>query len=102
MNKRLVCGAAVFAASVVGGASTAFAGEVTGTGKSLEPLHGNSACAYSGLEDFNNTKPPEPGVVQNFGSWVYGPGGVAQGNRPSGGGPAAPGTFCNPSDNEPS
>jgi hypothetical protein len=37
------------------GASTAFAGEITGNGKSLKnddgTLNGKSACAYSGRED---------------------------------------------------
>jgi hypothetical protein len=32
-------------------AGAVFAGEVTGNGKSLEPLRANSICAYSGLND---------------------------------------------------
>jgi len=101
MNKRLVCGAAVFAAFVVGGTSTAFAGEITGTGK-VTPLSGKSECKYSGLEDYGGT--PVPGTVQSFGNHPYPGTGVAQGNIPNSPGPAAPGTFCNPSDpqNEPS
>lgn len=48
---------AVLAALMVAamGASAAFAGEVTGNGKSLHQagggLHGQSACAFSGQED---------------------------------------------------
>lgn len=33
------------------GASTALAGELTGNGTSLKPLHANSECAFSGLDD---------------------------------------------------
>lgn len=33
------------------GSSAALAGEVTGNGKSLKPLQGQSICAYSGLSD---------------------------------------------------
>jgi hypothetical protein len=32
-------------------AGAVLAGEVTGNGKTLEPLHANSICAYSGLND---------------------------------------------------
>ena len=31
--------------------STALAGEITGNGKSLQPLNANSECAFSGLDD---------------------------------------------------
>jgi hypothetical protein len=33
------------------GASSVAAGEITGTGKILQPLHANSECAFSGLDD---------------------------------------------------
>lgn len=57
------------------GASAALAGEVTGSGKGGPAgdgipgavSHGRSACLFSGLEDFDNEQPPEPGVVQNWG-----------------------------------
>ncbi|MGH2477087.1 MAG: hypothetical protein ACRDIL_17655 [Candidatus Limnocylindrales bacterium] len=32
-------------------AGAVLAGEVTGNGRTLEPLHANSICAYSGLND---------------------------------------------------
>jgi hypothetical protein len=54
--KRSLCAIAVCATAVVGvGASAAFAGEITGSGKPtgnrpdfVTPLHASSACAYSG------------------------------------------------------
>ena len=58
--------------AVVGvGAGSAFAGEITGSGKGGPngdgtpggTLNGSSACAFSGLEDGAAT----PGVVQNYG-----------------------------------
>jgi hypothetical protein len=33
------------------GASTVAAGEITGNGSSLQPMHANSECAFSGLDD---------------------------------------------------
>ena len=32
-------------------AGTVAAGEITGNGRSLQPLHANSECAFSGLDD---------------------------------------------------
>jgi len=52
------------------GAGAAFAGEITGTGKSLEPLHGKSICAYSGLNDDPQGLDPANGPagrVQSYG-----------------------------------
>jgi len=43
-----VC-AAVLLASLTAG--SVFAGEITGSGKSLEPLRANSECAFSGLDE---------------------------------------------------
>ena len=65
-------GVAVSAAAVVLslGASAVFAGEITGNGRSLEPLHGASICAYSGLNDDPEGLDPEngpPGRVQSYG-----------------------------------
>ena len=45
--------------------STAFAGEVTGSGKPIT-INARSACAFSGLEDFDGAG-VDPGVVQNWG-----------------------------------
>jgi hypothetical protein len=73
--RRLVTrfGVAVSAAALVLAltASAVFAGEITGRGKSLEPLHANSICAYSGLNDdpTGQTDGP-PGRVQSYGSDV--------------------------------
>jgi hypothetical protein len=66
-------GVAVSVAAVVLSltASAAFAGEITGNGRSLEPLHANSICAYSGLNDDPTGIDPElngpPGRVQSWG-----------------------------------
>jgi hypothetical protein len=52
MVKKAILSVAVCAALVAGmGAQSAFAGEITGTGESLKPLHGESICAFSGLDD---------------------------------------------------
>ena len=51
------------------GASAAFAGEVTGSGKpTAAPTHANSICAFSGLEDGAEGGPAGPGNTQNWGS----------------------------------
>ena len=73
MVKKLVAlafGAAAFMGLMT---STAFAGEITGSGKggpngdgipaATQPGHARSACAFSGLEDGAAT----PGTVQNYG-----------------------------------
>jgi hypothetical protein len=55
------------------GAGSALAGEITGNGKSLEPLHSNSICAYSGLNDDPTGSDPNngpPGRVQSYGQDV--------------------------------
>lgn len=61
ISASLVCAASIVLAS------TALAGEVTGTGKSLKnpdgTLNGKSACAFSGLEDH----PIDPGTTQSWG-----------------------------------
>jgi hypothetical protein len=55
-------------------AGAAFAGEITGNGKSLEPLHANSICAYSGQNDDPTGIDPEhngpPGRTQSYGQDV--------------------------------
>jgi hypothetical protein len=70
--------AAVFVLVAVGavGASAAFAGEITGSGKWIAgsesaPLSGKSACAYSGLNDnyvLGNPVPDEDGFSRTQ-SW---------------------------------
>jgi ABC-type transport system substrate-binding protein len=54
-------------------AGAALAGEITGTGKTLEPLHAHSIGAYSGLNDDPTGIDPNngpPGRVQSFGQDV--------------------------------
>jgi ABC-type transport system substrate-binding protein len=68
-------GVAVSVAAVVLSlsAGAALAGEITGTGKSLEPLHANSICAYSGLNDDPEGLDPNngpPGRTQSYGQDV--------------------------------
>jgi ABC-type transport system substrate-binding protein len=77
MVRRLVTrfGVALSIAAVVLSlsAGAALAGEITGTGKSLEPLHANSICAYSGLNDDPEGLDPNngpPGRTQSFGQDV--------------------------------
>ena len=62
---------AALALSLTAGA--AFAGEITGNRKTLEPLHANSICAYSGQNDDPMGLNPEngpPGRTQSFGQDV--------------------------------
>lgn len=47
-----------------------FAGEVTGNGKTLEPLHANSICAYSGLNDKVANEGDVTSRVQSWGQEV--------------------------------
>jgi|SRR5215207_5786982 len=69
--KKALLGALVCTSAVVGFGSSAFAGEITGSGKGGPGGDGvpggignaHSACVYSGLEDGAAT----PGTVQNFG-----------------------------------
>ena len=71
MRARLFAVAACAAAVVGVGASAAFAGEITGSGKGGPnhdgtpggTLNASSPCAFSGLEDGAAT----PGTVQNYG-----------------------------------
>ena len=75
--KKLVAGA-LLALSVAGLGGTAFAGEVTGSGKGgpngdgTTPIAGHlasSECSFSGLEDGEEdpTGPSGPGTTQNWG-----------------------------------
>lgn len=52
--------------------ATVAAGEITGTGESLKPLHANSECAFSGLNDTYSGNPDVPDAdgffrTQNWG-----------------------------------
>jgi len=56
------------AALVAISSTSAFAGEVTGTGGDTQgPAHANSICAFSGL---NDNPAEEPGRTQNYGQIV--------------------------------
>jgi hypothetical protein len=71
--RRLLFTAAVAAAMLIASAGAAFAGEITGNGKTLEPLHANSICAYSGLNDDPEGVDPAngpPGRTQSWGQDV--------------------------------
>ena len=78
------------------GAGSAFAGEITGSGKWIAgsesaPLNGKSECAYSGLNDnyvLGNPLPDADGFTRTQ-SW----GQVIRNAGPLGG---VPGTACNP------
>lgn len=49
--RRTLLSATCAIALLAAAASTVAAGEITGSGKSLQPLHANSECAFSGLDD---------------------------------------------------
>lgn len=51
MVKRTLLSAACAVALLSVGIGAVAAGEITGNGKSLKPLHANSECAFSGLDD---------------------------------------------------
>jgi hypothetical protein len=73
MARRLVIAVCTAALVATLSASAALAGEITGTGKSLEPLHANSICAYSGLNDDPTGIDPAngpPGRTQSYGQDV--------------------------------
>lgn len=58
---------------VVTMAGAAFAGEITGNGKATgAPAHANSACAFSGLNDFDPDEGQNESKVQTAAdSWKY-------------------------------
>lgn len=71
LTRRFGLAASVTAVVLSLSAGSVLAGEITGNGKSLEPLHANSICAYSGLNDDPTGIDPEngpPGRVQNWGA----------------------------------
>ena len=73
VGRMRLAAAAVCAVTVVGvGASSAFAGERTGTGQeTAAPANAGSICAFSGLEDYmtppDQVAPVTPGTVQHPG-----------------------------------
>ena len=69
-RKRLGIAAAVTTLALSLTAGAALAGEVTGNGRSLEPLHANSICAYSGLNDKTPGEGDTTSRVQSFGQVV--------------------------------
>lgn len=94
--KRLVAPALCAVAVAAMGSGSAFAGEITGSGKWIAgsesaPLNGKSACAYSGRNDnsvLGNPLPDGDGFTRTQ-SW----GQVIRNAGPLGG---VPGTACNP------
>ncbi len=69
MGKSSLLAVALCAAAVVGlGAGSAFAGEITGNGKSTPINEGQAAsiCSFSGQNDGN----PPPGRTQSYGTNV--------------------------------
>ncbi len=88
----LVLCSAVFGAL---GPGVALAGEVTGTGESLKPLHGMSECAFSGLNDTYSGDPDVPDADGFFRTQSWGQ--IPKADRDflvSIG--VMPGTACNP------
>jgi hypothetical protein len=85
LKTRLGLAISVAAVALSLTAGAAFAGEITGNGKTLEPLHANSICAYSGLNDDPTGINPEngpPGRVQSYGQVVRSVGGGVLGGIP--------------------
>jgi hypothetical protein len=92
MRKKFLLAVTVCTVAFGGlGANAVLAGEITGTGRTLEPLHANSICAYSGLNDDPTGINPEngpPGRTQSYGQdvklglfdpRVFGPGDACRG-----------------------
>jgi hypothetical protein len=73
LKTRLGLAISVAAVALSLTAGAAFAGEITGNGKTLEPLHAHSICAYSGQNDDPTGIDPNngpPGRVQSYGQDV--------------------------------
>src|SRR6185369_7612033 len=66
-TSRLAAAAAVATLALSLTAGSVFAGEVTGNGKTLEPLHANSICAYSGQNDKTAGEGDTTSRVQSWG-----------------------------------
>ena len=95
--RKALAGAAVAALMVLGGASAASAGEITGSGKGGPNGDGipaatqgraNSICAFSGLEDGEEGGEAGPGNTQSWGQ-------IPKQFRPPVGSPSHPGNACN-------
>jgi hypothetical protein len=95
MGMRRMLAIMACAIGVVGlGAGSAFAGEITGNGKYIAgspdaPLHGQSECAFSGLDDPDvdpETGEDDFGRTQSWGQIVRNVKGLG----------GVPGTACNP------
>lgn len=68
MRRSMLLGIAVGAVIALGSAGGAFAGERGGNGQETPAGEkARSACAFSGLEDFDFEAPVQPGTVQNWG-----------------------------------
>jgi len=102
MLRRLMAAFGGAALIAVLGANLAFAGEVTGNGKSLHVenskwgtgLHARSVCAFSGQEDLQFETGGSKGVPNHSQSWGQIPKAVRDDPEIFGG--LNPGTFCNP------
>lgn len=70
ITARIATAIAVAGLAVSLSAGAVLAGEVTGNGKSLEPLHANSICAYSGLNDKTAGEGDLTSRVQSWGQDV--------------------------------
>lgn len=68
MRFRALVGLGCATALTALSAGSAMAGEITGNGKSLEPLHASSICAYSGLNDEKTDF--EPTRTQTYGTFL--------------------------------
>jgi hypothetical protein len=90
MSKRSLLAVAVCTVAVGGfGAGSAFAGEITGTGKPVPaPDNAASECSFSGYNDDPNQAAPFGGIAQSYGLLV------AQGFKDAF---PSPGNACNPS-----
>ncbi|MFE7845974.1 hypothetical protein ACFUTX_12385 [Microbacterium sp. NPDC057407] len=68
MRRSMLLGIAVGAVIALGSGGGAFAGERAGDGHETPAGEkARSACAFSGLEDFDFGAPVQPGTVQNWG-----------------------------------
>jgi hypothetical protein len=75
MRRRSLVAAACAVTVMATGTGTALAGEVTGSGEPTgAPLHANSICVFSGLND----DPDAPRILDDPVLAPNGPGGVAQ------------------------
>jgi hypothetical protein len=85
---RISAALSIAAMALTISAGSVFAGEITGNGKSLEPLHAKSICAYSGLNDKTAGEGPVDERVQSYG-WV-----VRDGDQQGGTLRGIPGQSC--------